>query len=189
MTLARSSIVALLACLLSACAATGAIETSGDTSKFVPFRSFHIQDEQYAFATEISDEQRRKVSAQLRAAAVSAFRNRGYVEAANADVLVVLAAISRPTLSTESEPSGGLHHVNTSVLDSSQPFNPPEPPPSGVGREGDLMLSLLDPKTQRVVWQASSNGAATTPAEALRNARATYAAMIARLPKAGGSAQ
>ena len=46
------------------------------------------------------------------------------------------------------------------------------------------MLSLLDPKTQRAVWLASSNGAATTPAEAMRKARATYAAMGAKLPKA-----
>ena len=58
--------------------------------------------------------------------------------------------------------------------------------PAGTGREGDLILYLLDPKTQKVMWRASSNGAATTPSEALRSARATYAAMVAKLPRAAG---
>jgi hypothetical protein len=56
--------------------------------------------------------------------------------------------------------------------------------PEGVGREGDLFLDLLDPRTQKVVWHASSTGSASTPSEALRKARSTYAAMVGRLPKA-----
>jgi hypothetical protein len=101
-------------------------------------------------------------------------------------MLVSLAAISRPTLNDDSGSVGNpaLHPVDS----SSDPgrFGPPgtEIAPSGVGREGDLMLNLLDPKTQRVVWGASANGAATTPSEALRHARATYAAMVEKLPKA-----
>ena len=105
-------------------------------------------------------------------------------------MLVALAAISRPTLDAQAESSSGgpLHHVDTSVLDSGQPITPPQSEilPGDAGREGDLLLSLLDPKTQRAVWQASATGAATTPAEALRKARATYAAMVAKLPKSGG---
>jgi hypothetical protein len=54
----------------------------------------------------------------------------------------------------------------------------------GIGREGDLILYLLDPKTQRTVWRASSSGSATTPAEALRKVRATYRAMVQKLPPA-----
>ena len=97
--------------------------------------------------------------------------------------------MSRPIANAPAAAGGGsLHHVDTSVLDSGQPFNPPpsENLPGDAGREGDLLFSLLDPKTQRTLWSASANGVATTPAEALRKARATYAEMVAQLPKAGG---
>jgi hypothetical protein len=190
MALARSSTVALLACLLAACA-SDPIEMSGDPATLPQFKSFRIDAEQFVFATEITPEQREQVSKKLREAAVSAFERRGYQESPNADVLVTLAAMSRPTLPTETASGGGgLQHVDTSVLDSGRPFNPPtsEIEPSGVGREGDLMLSLRDAKTGRALWQASSNGAATTPAEALRKARSTYAAMVGKLPKAGSGA-
>jgi hypothetical protein len=189
MPLTRSSFVALIACLLAACAGTDAIEMSGDPAAIPPFKSFRITEEQYVFATEVSPEQREKVSKELRAAAVSALEKRGCEETANPDVLVALAAMSRPTLPPEAESTGGLHHVDTSVLEAGRTFTPPQTdiPPSGVGREGDLMLYLTDAKTQKPLWHASSNGAATTPNEALRKARATYAAMVAKLPKAGGS--
>jgi hypothetical protein len=190
MALVRSSTLALLGCLLAACV-SDPIEMSGDPATIPPFKSFRIDAEQFLFATEITPEQREQVSKKLREAAVSAFEKRGYRESPNADVLVALAAMSRPTLPDETAAGGGgLHHVDTSVLDSGRPLSGPasEIEPSGVGREGDLMLSLRDAKTGRSLWQAISNGAATTPTEALRKARATYAAMVNKLPKAGSGA-
>lgn len=188
MALARSSTVALLACLLAACA-SDPIEMSGDPATIPPFKSFRIDAEQFVFATEITPERREQVSKTLREAAVSALEKRGYQESTTADVLVTLAALSRPTLPEAAPAGGGLQHVDTSVLDPSRPFNAPtsEIEPPGAGREGDLMLSLRDAQTGRMLWQASSNGAATTPAEALRKARSTYAAMVGKLPKAGSS--
>ena len=192
MSLQRVTAVTFVACLLAACATIGPIEVSGDPAAVPAFRTFRVLEVQFAFATDITAEQVAKVSSELRAAAVSALEERGYEEAADADVLVALAAISRPTLDAQAGAGGGgaLHHVDTSVLDSGQSFNPPqsEIPPGGAGREGDLLLSLLDPKTQKAMWQASSSGAATTPAEALRKARSTYAAMLAKLPRAAGGA-
>jgi Domain of unknown function (DUF4136) len=185
MMLGKLSALALVAALLAGCASVDQIETS-DPAALPAFGTFHIEEEQFTFATDISPEQRERVSKQLRAAAVSALSGRGYQEAAEADVLVILGAISRPTLSTEAESSSGLHHVDTSVLDPGRP--PPMPsaemPPPVSGREGDLLLELLDPKTRRSLWHARSTGAATTPSEALRKARTTYAAMVARLPRA-----
>lgn len=186
----RVPVIAFVACLLAACAGIGPIEVSGDPAALAPFRTFRVLEVQFAFATDIDSDQVAEISGELRAAAVSALEERGYEQAADADMLVALAALSRPASNAQAESanSGGpLHHVDTSVLD---PGQPPSPPPSdivpgGAGREGDLSLSLLDPGTQRVLWQASSNGAATTPAEALRKARATYAAMVAKLPRAG----
>jgi hypothetical protein len=188
MTLARSTAVALCVCLLTACG-TDPIVMSGDPAAIPPFKSFRIDEEQFAFATEISEEQRAEISRKLREAAVSALERRGYKETTEADVLVGLAALSRPTFADQSGPSGGLHQVDPTVLDAGRPFNAPasEIPPSGVGREGDLMMSLRDAKTKKALWQASSNGAASTPAEALRKARSTYAAMAAKLPKAGST--
>lgn len=186
----RVTALTFVACLLAACATIGPIEVSGDPAAIAPFRTFRVLEVQFVFATDISSEQAAKVSSELRAAAVSALEERGYSQAADADMLVALVAISRPTLNAQAESSGGgpLHHVDTSVLDPGQPLTPPpsEILPADAGREGDLLLSLLDPKTQRALWRASANGAATTPAEALRKARATYAAMVAKLPKAGG---
>lgn len=191
MSLPRVPTITFVACLLAACATSGPIDVSGNPTALAPFRTFRVLEVQFAFATDINAEQVAKISSKLRAAAVSALEERGYQQAADADVLVALAALSRPTLAPQAESSGGgpLHHVDTSVLDPGQPFTPPQSAiqPGNAGREGDLSLSLLDPKTQRVVWQATSNGAATTPAEALRKARATYAAMVAKLPRAGGS--
>ena len=191
MTLARSTTVALWVGLLTACG-TDPIQISGDPATIPPFKSFRIDEEQFVFATEISEQQRTEVSRKLREAAVSALEKRGYAEASdNADVLVALSAMSRPTLPEQSGSGsgGGLHHVDTTVLDPSRPLSSTasEIPPSGVGREGDLMMSLRDAKTGRALWQASSNGAATTPGEALRKARSTYAAMAAKLPKANSA--
>jgi hypothetical protein len=188
MSLQKALAVTFVACLLASCATIGAIEVSGDPAALPLFRTFRVLEVQFAFATDINSEQVAKISSELRAAAVSALEERGYEQAADADMLIALAALSRPTLPAQDQSTGGstLHHVDTSVLDSGQPSTPPqsEIPSAHAGREGDLMLSLLDPRTQRAVWLASSNGAATTPAEALRKARATYAAMVARLPKA-----
>jgi hypothetical protein len=186
MTLARSSAVALLICLLPACG-TDPIEMSGDPAAIPPFKSFRIADEQLVFASEVSDEQRDKVSKQLRGAAASALEKRGYREATDADVLVDLAAMSRPTLSDAAGAGSTFSHVDPTVLDSSRSVTSPasEVPPSGVGREGDLLMSLRDAKTGKALWSASSYGAASSPSEALRKARSTYAAMAAKLPKAG----
>ena len=54
MTLARSTTVILLACLLAACASTDPIEMSGDPSTLPPFKRFRIDEQQFVFATEIS---------------------------------------------------------------------------------------------------------------------------------------
>lgn len=187
MILARWSAVALLICLLPACG-TDPIEMSGDPAAIPPFKSFRIADEQLVFASEVSNEQRDKVSRQLRGAAASALEKRGYREATDADVLVDLAAMSRPTLSDESGGGGGgsFNNVDPAVLDASRPVSTPasEVPPAGVGREGDLMMSLRDAKTGKALWSASSYGAASSPSEALRKARSAYAAMAAKLPKA-----
>jgi hypothetical protein len=183
-------ILGFVACLLAGCATVGPIETSGDPASLPPFRTFHVYEEQFVFATDISAEQRARVSSELREAAVSALTARGYQEATDADVLVTLGAISRPTLDTQTESSNSrLHPVDTSVLDPGRPPGVPESEmmPSGAGREGDLILYLLDPKTHRALWRASANGSATTPSEALRKARATYAAMVAQLPRAAGA--
>jgi hypothetical protein len=185
MTLKRLTVLVLVSFVLQGCATIGPIEVSGDPASLPPFRTFRVHEEQFAFATEISAEQRARISKELRQAAVSALNQRGYVEASDADVLVTLGAISRPTLHVETESGGGrIKPVDTSVFDAGQPPGVPESDrmPSGEGREGDLILYLLDPKTQRAVWRASSNGSATTPSEALRRARATYAAMVAKLP-------
>ena len=177
---------ALLFCaaMLAGCV-SDPIETSGDPAALPAFKTFHIQQEQFAFATEISAEERERISKELRAAVTSAFEKRGYREASAADVLVAIGAMATLTLDESAGGDGPLHHVDTSVLDPSRP--PPAPSdmmPAGVGREGDLFLDLLDPKTKRAVWHASSSGSASTPSEAMRKARSTYAAMVAKLPKA-----
>ena len=184
----KNSMLGLLAlgCVIApGCASMGPIETSGDAA-LPPFSTFRLHEEQFVFATEVSAEQRSEVAGRLREAAVSALNERGYREATDADVLVVLGAISRQVLSSETETAGGpLHAVDTSVFENGRvalPESETMPPP--VGREGDLILNLLDPKTRRVVWQASATGAATTPSEAVRMARATYKEMVAKLPKA-----
>jgi hypothetical protein len=173
------------AAMLAGCA-SDPIEVSGDPGALPAFKTFQVAQEQFAFATEISDQQRAHISRELRSAVVSALEARGYKEAANGDVLVALGATSRLTLSDEPAASeGGLRPVDTSVLDAGRPsVSPAELLPAGVGREGDLFLDLLDPKTQRALWHASSSGSASTPSEAVRKARSTYRAMVARLPEA-----
>jgi hypothetical protein len=186
MMLGKLTTLALAAALLPACTTVDRIETS-DPATLRPFKTFHVQQIQFTFATDITAEQRDRVSTELRAAVVDALNERGYREAAQADVLVSLGALSRPTLPEETASAHSpLHAVDTSVLDSSRPpsVSSSETPPPGAGREGDLVLELLDPKTQRSIWHASSTGAATTASEALRKARATYTAMVARLPRA-----
>jgi hypothetical protein len=184
-------LVLVLASLwLKGCASIGPIEVSGDPASLPPFKTFRVHEEQFVFATELTEEQGARLSKELRSAAVGALNQRGYHEASEADLLVTLGAISRLTLSDESESrDGGIQPVNTSVLDPGQPLGTPESQrmPPGVGREGDLILYLIDPKTQRAIWRASSTGSATTPSEALRKARATYAAMVAKLPGPGAA--
>jgi Domain of unknown function (DUF4136) len=194
MTLTKLHFLAVVACVLAACASVGPIEVSGDPAALAPFRTFRVHEEQFAFATDISAEQRSQISKQLRQAAVSALNGRGYQEvSSDPDVLVTLGALSRPVLSKEAESQGGpLHAVDTSVFDAGRPAGVPESElmPAGAAREGDLILYLLDPKTQRALWRASASGSATTPSEALRRARSTYAEMVAKLPRAAaGTAQ
>jgi hypothetical protein len=188
MKLRQVAILAFAAFLLPGCGTIGTIETSGDAAALPPFRTFHIYEEQFVFATDISADQRERVSRELHAAAVSALNSRGYEEATDADVFVTLGALSRPVLDTDSDSGSNsrLHAVDTTVLDTSRPPDVPESEmtPSGAGREGDLILYLLDPKTHRALWRASASGAATTPSEALRKARATYSAMVEKLPRA-----
>lgn len=185
MTLARSSAFALLICMLTACG-TPPIEMSGDPATIPPFKSFRIDEAEFVFATDVTPEQRDEVTKQLRGAATSALEKRGYREATDADVLVSLAGATRPTLSDAAGSAGGLQHVDTTVLDSSRPLGSTtyEIPPSGVGREGDLLMTLRDAKTGKTLWAAASNGAASTPAEAVRKARSAYAAIAEKLPKA-----
>jgi len=181
------------ALLLSACA-TDPIEFAGDATALPAFRTFKVQEERYIFPEQITDQQRRHVSAELRQAAVSALQSRGYKEAAAdvaPDVLVVLGAVSRTTLTpaTEAELNKHIRPVDTSVFDASAgnatSGNVGSDRPAGVGREGDLILYLLDPVTQRSLWRASASGSATSANEALRKARATYRSMVKRLPEAG----
>ena len=179
--------------LLSACA-TDPIEYAGNPAAIPAFRTFKVQEERYIFPEHISDEQRQRVSNELREAAVKALEGRGYKEVSGnspADVLVVLGAISRTTLTpaTEAELSKHITPVDTSVFDASAGPAPDRgamnEQPAGVGREGDLILYLLDPATQRSLWRASASGSATSPNEALRKARATYRSMVKSLPEAG----
>lgn len=182
--------------LLGACA-SDPIEMAGDPAALPAFHTFKIQEERYIFPERISDEQRTKVSTELRAAAVNALQSRGYREVtgpqAKADVLVVLGAISRTTMTaaTEEDLSRHIRPVDTSVFDASgsdaPATNAVSDRPPGVGREGDLILYLLDPATQRSLWRASSSGSASSPGEALRKARATYRAMVRKLPQARGA--
>jgi len=185
---------AALACalLLSACA-TDPIEVAGDARALPAFRTFKVQEERYAFPEQITDEQRQHVSSELRRAAVGALESRGYQQVtadAAPDVLVVLGAVSRTTLTpaTEAELNKHIRPVDTSVFDASAgnaPGGVANDRPAGVGREGDLILYLLDPATQRSLWRASASGSATSANEALRKARATYRSMAKKLPEAG----
>jgi hypothetical protein len=187
MSLRNASTLGLLAAL-AACSSLGPLELSGDPAALPPFRTFRVHETQFVFASELSPERSAAISAELRSAAVSALQKRGYQEiSGEPDVLVSLAAISRPTLPDPGDAGGNssLHPVDTSVLEPGQHSGPQfYDQPAGSGREGDLILYLLDPKTQRVLWRASATGAATTPSEAMRHARATYAEMAAKLPLA-----
>lgn len=168
------------------------IETAGDPAALPVFHTFRVQEERYSFAEQITPEQRAQVSAELRSAAVGALQSRGYVEVAanqKADILVVLGAISRTTLptGTDDDRSKHINQVDTSVFDASSGETPTAvggDTPTGFSREGDLILYLLDPATQKSLWRASSSGAATSSHEALRKARSTYRAMVKKLPQA-----
>ena len=179
--------LALTACVLAGCAGVDPIEMSGDPAKLSPFKSFHIQEEQLAFATPISEAERAEVAAEMRTAVVRSMTGRGYVESTAADVLVSIGAASRLTFDDNVAPKEGpIRNVDPSVVEAGRPTTSPtaELMPPGVEREGDLFLYLLDPKTKRVLWRASTTGSATTPAEAKRRARAAYSAMVDKLPKA-----
>lgn len=189
MKLTKQPVLALMACVLAGCAGVDPIEMSGDPAKVPPFKTYRIYEEQLAFATELSEAERSEVAADLRGAVTRAFTGRGYSEdGANADMLVSLGAASRATFDSSANPNDSrIRNVDPSVLEANNPHPPPgsEPGPSGVGREGDLFLYLVDPKTKRVIWRASTNGAATTPSEAKRRGKAAYEAMVEKLPKAG----
>lgn len=188
------SLVLLLSLSFTGCA-IDPIETAGDPAALPAFRTFSIQDERYSFPEQITEEQRARVSSELRQAAVGALQNRGYREVSTnekPDVLVVLGAISRTTLPTgmDEDRSKHVNQVDTSIFDA----NPGDTPtavggdgPTGFAREGDLILYLLDPATQRSLWRASSSGSATSSGEALRKARSTYRAMVKKLPQAPAS--
>lgn len=184
-----SALALAFACLLlQACAGFDSIETSGDAAAIPPFHTFAIQGEQFSFAVPVSEQQRAAISDKMRRAAVDALVERGYREASSPDVLVTLGAVSRVTFDSDTGSRGRvLQPVDTSVLDTNRGSQPPpetEQPLAGVGREGDLILYLLDPQTKRTIWRANSSGSATTPAEAERKASATYRAMVRKLPKA-----
>jgi len=103
----------------------------------------------------------------------------------------VLGAASRTTLTpaVEEDLSKHINPVDTDVFNASSGESPTaaaEDRPPGVGREGDLILYLLDPATKRSLWRASSSGAASTPGEALRKASSAYRAMVRKLPEARG---
>ena len=177
--------------LLQACA-VDPIETSGDVATLPAFHTFSVGEEQYSFATTPSAAQRARIGKELREAAVSALESRGYREATPGDVQITLGAASRTTLSDTSDPEARAHitQVDTSVLSPGADSRPPgdrDPLPEGVGREGDLILYIVDPATKRVIWRASASGSATTAAEALSKAKATYRAMVAKLPVASGT--
>ncbi|HEY4370253.1 MAG TPA: DUF4136 domain-containing protein [Steroidobacteraceae bacterium] len=181
-----ASILCFATLLLQACA-TDPIETSGDVAKLPPFRTFSVGEEQYSFPSPPSEAQRARISKELRGAAVAALESRGYREATPGDVEITLGAISRPTFSDASDPEERAHitHVDTSVLSpgsDSRPSSDRDVLPEGGGREGDLILYVLDPATKRVIWRASASGSATTPKEALSKAKATYRAMASQLP-------
>src|SRR5688572_16823903 len=93
MSLQKALAVTFVACLLAACATIGPIEVSGDPAALPSFKTFRVLEVQFAFATSINSEQVARISSELRAAAVSALEQRGYEEAADADMLVALAAL------------------------------------------------------------------------------------------------
>lgn len=186
----RNLLVAAAGLVAFAGCASDPIETSSDARALPAFATFQIQDEQYVFAEPLSEQQRARIGAELRQAAVAALKEKGYREATPGDVLVVLGAVSRATApDPELELKRGINSVDTSVLDTSASDLPmPERQDSALaGREGDLILYLLDAKTQRTLWRASSSGSASSPGEAMRKARATFRAMVAKLPSAAGS--
>jgi hypothetical protein len=173
---------------LSACA-SDPIETSGDPAQVPAFATFEIRDENYVFSEPLSDEQLAKINSEMHSAAVDALQERGYKQASPADIVVVLGAVSRAMPPAEEDDARRtIKAVDTRVMEPGRPDVPTAAADQdrqlGIGREGDLILYLLDPKTQRTVWRASSSGSATTPAEALRKVRATYRAMVQKLPPA-----
>lgn len=194
MTTIKRAFTASALLILGACA-SDPIETAGDPASLPAFRTFKIHEERYLFPEQITEDQRNKVSTELRAAAIGALQGRGYREVSGSeqpDVLVVLGAASRTTMTpaVEQDLSKHINPVNTSVFDGSggdAPTPVGEQRPPGIGREGDLILYLLDPATQKSLWRASSSGAATTPGEALRKARSTYRSMVRQLPQAKGA--
>lgn len=184
-----SSLFAIL--LLTACA-SDPIETAGDPASMPAFRTFKVQEERLAFPEQIPDGQREQITRELRSAAVGALQARGYREVSGSespDVLVILGAASRTTMSAavEQDLSKHINPVDTSVFDAGSrdtPNTAGEERPPGIGREGDLILYIIDPATQRSLWRASSSGAASTPGEALRKARSAYRGMVRKLPAA-----
>jgi len=193
---ARLPIIAMFSLqvlLLQACA-LDTIETSGDAASIPAFRTFSVGEEQYSFPSRPSAAQRARIGKELREAAVAALESRGYREATSGDVQITLGAVGRTTLSDTSDPEARAHitPVDPSVLSPGSDSRPPadrDALPEGVGREGDLIFYILDPATKRVIWRASSSGSATTPAEALRKAKATYRAMVDKLPAIGEAAK
>jgi hypothetical protein len=175
---------------LAACA-SDPIETSGDARSLPAFSTFQVHDEQYVFAEPLTEDKRARISTELRLAAVEALKARGYRESTPGDVLVVLGAVTHATApEVEKQLQRGINAVDTSALDTSRPDLPmPRREDSApvVGSEGDLILYLLDAKNQRTLWRASSSGTASSPAEAMGKARATFRAMAERLPPATGA--
>jgi hypothetical protein len=189
----RGALVGASLVLLTACV-TDPIEYAGNAKSLPAFRTFKVQEERYIFPEQLPADQRERVGSELRQAAVSALEDRGYRQVPaneNADVLVVLGAISRTTVPTavNEDQSRHVNQVDTSVFDASAT----EPPaavggdgPTGFSREGDLILYLLDPATKRSLWRANASGSASSSGEALRKARSAYRSMVRQLPRATG---
>jgi hypothetical protein len=188
----RSALIVVLAVALAGCVGDP-IQYAGDPQAIPAFHTFKVQEERYVFPEQVPAEQRGRVTGELRKSAVGALEQRGYREVGaneNADVLVVLGAISRTTVPTgdHEDQSRRLNQVDTSVFDGSaddlRAAQVDRDEPTGFAREGDLILYLLDPVTKRSLWRASASGSASSSGEALRKARSTYRAMVKQLPAA-----
>lgn len=150
------------------------------------FETFTLVEPQLLLDRQIDEATKARLADELADAAREGLLAQGHREVqADPDVLVVVSAVSRINLPPSAERQRNVQVFNPSVLDPNRTFEnasitPPDP--HGAGRDGDLILSVLDPATKATLWQAVAMGAASSPREALRNARATFKAMAEKLP-------